>query len=246
MDEVTAPNTPPPETPAAAPDQKSDLQARIDAIYGQAKQAQETASQVSEENAALRARLLAAEEKLTVTKQAASSSLPPDPGHSSRVEGAPAGRDELTDIRSQLAALNQRLERQTLEEQQFKAVQKARQIIPGLAAGDDQLAKAAAEIFAGDEMLRKHPQGPILAAALAASLSRPGAPATAKDKAGAFVPPSSASSAMEAGATQKQIEPTEAAVNDLRIKMRESGGSQYWAQYKNLQFKLGELKKQKG
>lgn len=240
--------TPPPDTtpvvqpqPEAAPE-VNEVQARINSIFGQKKQAEENLATATRENAELRARLLAAEERQALQTRLASSSTPEGGGQITS-RGAPAqSGNELADIRTRLDEVNRALAQQRLESMQAQSAKKASQMIPGLAAGDKRLMDAAADIFSRDEVLRSHPHGPMLAAALAAQLQNSPQTPSAAQRAGVTTPTPGVFAAMSQGAAGKQLEAATAELAEITAKMRQSGGSEYWAKYQKLREQVQELK----
>ncbi len=241
--------TPPPETtPVADPQLETpgavdEVQARINAIFGQKKQAEENLTAAVRENVELRARLLAADERQAVQNRIASRPQPDGAVNPNSSLGTPAqSQSDLSDIRARLDEVNRALAQQRLESLQAQSAKKASQMIPGLAAGDKRLMDAAADIFSRDELLRSHPHGPILAAALAAQLQgSPQAPSAAQ-RAGVTTPTPGVFAAMSQGAAGKQLEAANAELADITAKMRQSGGSEYWAKYQKLREQVQELK----
>jgi hypothetical protein len=201
-------------------------------------------SLAQKENEELRARLLAAEERAALSTKIAAPQPTKSEVPTSSTPGAPVPVDELNDIKKQLAQLNEVVQRKKLEDEQVKSLHTARQFIPGIAAGDQKLIKAATDILARDPLLQKHPQGPMLAAALASSLSVPGTP-SAGQRAGLTTPTQNTPmSAIEATNAAKQVEELKSRIEEVRAKMRSSsGGSDHWATYKTLLVQLGELQK---
>lgn len=239
---------PPPDKPVEKPAEGagSDIQARIDAIYGAKKAAEESLSEAVRENTDLRARLIAAEERLALSTRSAGGSTTQGSGSPTFTpQGSPAqSGDELGTIKAQLAQLTQNLERQRLEDQQVAALNKAKTLFPGLAAGDKTFVEATKEIFARDEMLRRHPQGPMLAAALAAQLRGPVQGQPSQEKiAGLSTPTPSPLSAMDQSTARKQLETLTAEAEAIKAKMRLSGGSDHWAKFQEVRVQIGELEK---
>jgi hypothetical protein len=239
---------PPPETnpvvepqPEAAPE-VDEVQTRINAIYGQKKQAEENFTAAVRENQELRTRLLAADERQAVQNRIAGRSQPEGAVSPISSSGAPAQHDELGAIRMQLEGVNRALAQQRLESLQAQSAKKATQMIPGLAAGDKRLMDAAADIFARDEVLRSHPHGPMLAAALAAQLQNSPQTPSAAQRAGVTTPTPGVFTAMSQGAAGKQLEAAQAELASVTEKMRQSGGSEYWAKYQKLREQVQELK----
>lgn len=243
MDETPPPETNPvPAQPGDAAPEVDEVQARINAIFGQKKQAEEDLTAAVRENQELRARLLAADERQAVQNRIASRPQTDGGVNTNTPVGAPAQRDELGAIRAQLDGVNRALAQQRLESLQAQSAKKASQMIPGLAAGDKRLMDAAADIFSRDELLRSHPHGPMLAAALAAQLQgSPQAPSAAQ-RAGVTTPTPGVFAAMSQGAAGKQLEAATAELAEITAKMRQSGGSEYWAKYQKLREQVQELK----
>jgi len=241
--------TPPPETnPVVEPQQEAapevnEVQARINSIFGQKKQAEEGLATAVRENTELRARLLAAEERQALQTRIAGSSTPEGGVNQFTSHKVPAqSGNELADIRTQLNEVNRALVQQRLESLQAQSAKKATQMIPGLAAGDKRLMDAAADIFARDEVLRSHPHGPMLAAALAAQLQNSPQTPSAEKRAGVTTPTPGVFTAMSQGAAGKQLEAAQTELASVTERMRQSGGSEYWAKYQKLREQVQELK----
>jgi len=240
---------PPPETnpvvepqPEAAPE-VNEVQARINSIFGQKKQAEEGLATAVRENTELRARLLAAEERQALQTRIAGSSTPEGGVNQFTSHKVPAqSGNELAEIRTRLDEVNRALAQQRLESLQAQSAKKATQMIPGLAAGDKRLMDAAADIFARDEVLRSHPHGPMLAAALAAQLQNSPQTPSAAQRAGVTTPTPGVFTAMSQGAAGKQLEAAQTELASVTEKMRQSGGSEYWAKYQKLREQVQELK----
>lgn len=238
------PPTPPPPDPK--PDLGPNIQARIDELFGQKKQAEDSLGAVSRENAELRAKLIAAEERLALSNKRQEGSAQPGSGPTFTPPQPPAQpSDDISVIKDQLAKLHQELAHQRLEEQQIASLNKARQMIPGLAAGDPELIKATKEIFSRDEVLRRHPQGPMLAAAMAQQLRGSQAPTPSPEKlAGLSTPTPAPLTAIEKGAAGKQLETLNKEREEVMAKMRLPGGSDHWSRYQQLRSQISELEKQ--
>lgn len=241
-----APPTPPAQpaygdAPAGA---NPELQSRIDALFGRTKEQGEEIGRLKNENEALKAQAIAAQERGVIHNKLTQPPAPAPGGSTSPSGGAtpPSVDSAIATLTQQVGEIFGALQAEKAAREQGAAFVKAREIVPGLTV-DQDLRNAAGAILARDPILAKHPMGPVLAAALAAQLKAvgPSGPTDAQ-RAGTMTPTPSGASVVPAPEAKKLAD-MKVKAEELRQKCRGSGGSDHYGEYKNLMFEIGVLER---
>lgn len=244
-------NGAPPPPPDAAPAQPAptpvpaEFQARIDALFGRAKESAEDNERLRKENEALKAEVIAAKERSALPTRNAPTPAPTPDGSTSHGGGAPRGTVEsaVEMLTKQVGEIYGALQAERTARQQQDAFAKAKQLVPGIAAGDKELISAAGKILASDPVLQSHPMGPALAAALAAQMKAVGpVPPTPEQRAGAMTPTPSGASVVPPPEL-KELNDLRALETDLTARCQGSGGSDHWIRLKETRVKIGALER---